>query len=160
MESLQGKRVLVVDDEPDVCEVLRDLLLDLGLGVDIAHSAAEAFHLYAENEYDLVTLDVCMPGTDGVALHQTLSCSFGHGKRVSPTLPQRMPPILVVTGYSQDEVLRQLVFGERVVGVLQKPISAEQFQRVVRDLLEWESLRVTRRQAAVRRLSSRMVRTG
>jgi CheY-like chemotaxis protein len=156
-ESTLGKRVLVVDDEPEICELLREVLAPLGLRVDTAQSAKEAMRLYAENEYDLVTLDVCMPGTSGAAFHQALSQEFGFGKRVSSVLPQRLPPVLVITGYPEDSLVRELFLGERIVGVLQKPVSNEQLLRVVRDLLDWEEARHTRRQKAIKRISTRVV---
>jgi CheY-like chemotaxis protein len=157
-ESRPGKRILVVDDEPEICELLREVLAGLDLRVDTAQSAEEAMRLYTENEYDLVTLDVCMPGTNGMAFHQALSRSFGFGKRVSSILPQRLPPVLVITGYPEDDLVRELFLGERVVGVLQKPVSSEQLLRVVRDLLDWEDVRHTQRQKAIKRISTRVMK--
>ena len=157
-ESKLGKRILVVDDEPEICELLRDVLAGPDLTVDTAHSAEEAMRLYTEKEYDLVTLDVCMPGTSGAAFHQALSQGFGFGKRVSSILPQRLPPVLVITGYPENDLVRELFVGERVVGVLQKPVRSEQLLRVVRDLLDWEEVRHTRRQKAIKRISTRLMK--
>jgi two-component system response regulator PilR (NtrC family) len=157
-ESKPGKRVLVVDDEPEICELLSEVLAGLDLRVDTAQSAVEAMRLYAENKYDLVTLDICMPGTNGVEFHQALSRNFGHGKRVPSVLPPRLPPVLVITGYPEDSLVRELFAGERVVGILQKPVNSEQLLRVVQDLLDWEETRQTRREKAIKRISTRVTK--
>jgi GAF domain-containing protein len=59
-------RVLVVDDEEPVARVLGDLLEELGLHVEIANSASAARALLAGAPFDLITVDVIMPGENGV----------------------------------------------------------------------------------------------
>jgi two-component system NtrC family sensor kinase len=65
-------RVLVVDDEDHVAQVLGDLLEELGAHVEITHSASEARTLLARERFDLITIDVVMPGENGVALWHRL----------------------------------------------------------------------------------------
>ena len=57
---LEGKRVLAVDDEPDILEVLEDTILDAApeCNVDKATSYNEAVALIESNPYDLVILDI------------------------------------------------------------------------------------------------------
>ena len=152
------RRVLVVDDEQDIRELLQVVFSDAGMQVDTAGTAEEAVQLYSTNVYDLITLDCAMPGTDGVELHKTLSQVFGFGRRVSPVLPQRLPPILVITGWSEEPMVRDLVFGERVVGVIQKPVKCQELLRVTDDLLNWENFRRQRRTNALNRLQERGVK--
>jgi len=97
-----------------------------------------------------------MPGTNGAALHQTLSRVYGFGKRLPSTMPQRLPPVLIVTGYAQEQAVREMVFGERIVGVIQKPISPDELMRVVNEVLEWEASRNSRRMKALTRLGTRV----
>ena len=65
-------RVLVVDDEPHVAQVLGDLLEELGIHVEVTHSAGEARERLARERFDLITIDVIMPGENGVELWRRL----------------------------------------------------------------------------------------
>jgi GAF domain-containing protein/CheY-like chemotaxis protein len=65
-------RVLVVDDEDHVAQVLADLLLELGVRVEITHSAREARTRLAGERFDLVAVDVIMPEENGVELWHRL----------------------------------------------------------------------------------------
>ena len=65
-------RVLVVDDEDHVAQVLADLLSELGVHVEITHSAREARTRLARERFDLITVDVIMPEENGVELWHRL----------------------------------------------------------------------------------------
>lgn len=58
------KKILVVDDEEDLCEILSFNLKSAGYQVDVAYSAEEAF-VKLKNRYDLLLLDVMMTGISG-----------------------------------------------------------------------------------------------
>ena len=68
----RDSRILVVDDEEHVAQVLGDLLEELGARVEITHSARAARGLLARERFDLITLDVIMPGESGVDLWREL----------------------------------------------------------------------------------------
>ena len=61
-------RILVVDDENDIRELVRDILSEEGYTVDTAANAAEARAACARQAPDLVLLDIWMPDTDGISL--------------------------------------------------------------------------------------------
>jgi two-component system nitrogen regulation response regulator NtrX len=61
-------RILVVDDEPDIRFLLKDILEDEGYLVDVAEHAQAANEKFSENNPDLVLLDIWMPEVDGVTL--------------------------------------------------------------------------------------------
>ncbi|MDV2496471.1 MAG: response regulator [bacterium] len=61
-----AKKILVVDDEPDFCEALRDFLGSKGFEVAIALSGEEALPAYMQEKPDVVLLDIQMPGMDGL----------------------------------------------------------------------------------------------
>jgi CheY-like chemotaxis protein len=65
-------RALVVDDEVHVAQVLGDLLQELGIQVEITHSASAAWEQLARERFDLITIDVIMPGENGVELWRRL----------------------------------------------------------------------------------------
>jgi DNA-binding NtrC family response regulator len=82
-------RILVVDDEPDIRFLLKDILEDEGYLVDVAEHAKSANEKRSANQPDLVLLDIWMPEVDGVTLlkewksSQTDTCPVvmmsGHG---------------------------------------------------------------------------------
>ena len=59
-------RILVVDDEPDIRNVLRLLLTARGYGVEEAANGREALEQVQKNAYDLIILDIMMPEMNGV----------------------------------------------------------------------------------------------
>ncbi|MAK55591.1 MAG: two-component system response regulator, partial [Pusillimonas sp.] len=61
-------RILVVDDEVGIRELLSEILYDEGHTVELAENAAEARAARARKRPDLVLLDIWMPDTDGVSL--------------------------------------------------------------------------------------------
>ncbi len=60
--------ILIVDDEPDIRNIISDILGDEGFETAAAESAEQAREMVAEREPDLVLLDIWMPGTDGISL--------------------------------------------------------------------------------------------
>ena len=58
-------KILAVDDNPKNLKVLAALLSSNNFSVDYAFSGAEALKFIAEDDYDLVLLDIMMPGMDG-----------------------------------------------------------------------------------------------
>jgi PAS domain S-box-containing protein len=69
-EPTRGKRLLVVDDEPAVAEVLAEMLREEGHAVEIANSGAAALRMLGEGNYDLVFSDIRMPDLDGPGLYR------------------------------------------------------------------------------------------
>ena len=64
--ATRDKRLLLVEDEAINREVAVDMLSDLGLRIDIAGDGEEAVLLAQQNRYDLILMDVRMPGMDGL----------------------------------------------------------------------------------------------
>lgn len=68
---MEKKRILVVDDEEDLCEILRFNLNSAGYLTDVAFSAEEAF-AKLKNNYDLLLLDVMLGGITGFKLAELI----------------------------------------------------------------------------------------
>lgn len=66
LDGHAGRRVLLAEDEPINREVLRGLLEDVGLVIDLATDGAEAVDLARQNRYDLILMDVQMPRLNGI----------------------------------------------------------------------------------------------
>ena len=60
--------ILIVDDEKDNTEIIKDILEDVNYSTMLARSAAEAKGILAANHFDLILMDVWMPGQDGISL--------------------------------------------------------------------------------------------
>lgn len=83
-------RVLVVEDELRLADYLRKGLTEHGYVVDVAHDGIDAKHLATEGEYDLILLDINLPGING----------FG----VLKALPgDKSPPVLMLTARDRVE---------------------------------------------------------
>ncbi|HKI51558.1 MAG TPA: response regulator [Geothermobacteraceae bacterium] len=81
-------RLLVVDDEQDICRLFAAELEDEGYQVETAGSAAAAADLLTSREFDLVVLDIQMPGESGLQTLQEIV-------RDKPDLP-----VILCTAYS------------------------------------------------------------
>lgn len=66
------RSILVVDDEVDTCRNLADIFADLGYQVAIAHDGLAALEELKGARYDIVLMDLMMPGMDGLALYQEI----------------------------------------------------------------------------------------
>ena len=65
-------RILVVEDDPDICRNLGDILTDLGYEVDTAQDGPTAVELVRQRAYDVALLDLKMPGMDGLTLYHEI----------------------------------------------------------------------------------------
>jgi CheY-like chemotaxis protein len=116
-------RILIVDDEPQVAEVLARSLAREGHTAEVAHSGEEALRRLgtAEPEPDALFLDVSMPGMNGLDVLVEV-------KRRRPSLP-----VVVITGHAtpdeMDEVKRL-----GAVDVIAKPAPLTHYQQALRRL--------------------------
>ena len=65
-------KILIVDDDVESCANLSDILTDFGHEVCTAHNARDALQQADEQRFDIVLLDLQMPGIDGVDLYREL----------------------------------------------------------------------------------------
>jgi signal transduction histidine kinase len=119
-----GERILIIDDEDAVRNVLGLSLSHLGYQVDTASSGLEGLELFKEapNRYSLVILDLLMPGLSGEE-------TFNRLRAIDSKLP-----VLIVSGFSSEHVVtRVLEDGAR--DFIQKPFSIEVLSEKVRGCL-------------------------
>jgi len=117
-------RILVVDDEPTICELLRDLLTAAGYEVEMATTMAAALEMAAAAPPQLVITDVALPGGDGTALARSL--------RGRPAMVG--VPIIAVTGAFDSQVTAR-VYAAGIDLLLAKPFRPDQVVGEVRRLL-------------------------
>ncbi len=87
--SIEPRRILVVDDEPFVCDAVRMMLTFDGHHVDTASSGQEALARYDQEKYDLVITDYAMPAMKGDEL--------------AAAIKSRTPgqPVVLITAYAE-----------------------------------------------------------
>ena len=72
------RKVLIVEDEPDIARLVQTHLSDAGYEVDIAGNGAAAMKLYGAGDYQLVILDLMLPDTDGLSLCRQMRAQPGY----------------------------------------------------------------------------------
>ncbi len=109
-KKVSTTRILVVDDEESVRDLLRDALVETGWAVDTAGTGAEALQQIRDNLYDAAVLDFALPDTNGVMLHRKI-------REMDPELAQRT---LFISGVAQSDQ-RLDYFGADGIGFVSKP---------------------------------------
>jgi DNA-binding response OmpR family regulator len=70
--SSKGKKIMIVDDEPDITSMLKIVLEDNGFEVEAFEDAIAALKYYKASLYDLLILDIKMPEMDGFELYDEI----------------------------------------------------------------------------------------
>ncbi len=122
MLDSMDRRILVVEDQRDIAELIAMHLRDLGHRVDCVHDGAAGYEAARSGRYDLVVLDVMLPGRDGLDIVRALRID-----KVST-------PVLMLTARS-TELDRVLGLELGADDYLTKPFSIAELQARVRALL-------------------------
>ena len=72
ISDIPGKRILVVDDEPNIVDLLAQILQDEGYQVKGAYNGKEALHVLESTPQDIILLDLLMPDMDGFEVIQKI----------------------------------------------------------------------------------------
>ncbi len=117
-----GKRILVIEDDGEMRDLLKDYLKRKGYEVDSADNGSEAFSDLAEQVFDLIITDVRMPGLSGLDILPGI-------KKLQP-----QAPVIVITAFGSDDVCRRAF--ERGASVyLKKPLQLPDLGMLVHQLL-------------------------
>ena len=121
---IDGKRILIADDEDIIRETIGDLLTKCGANTVTARDGVEAIKLVESRQFDLVLSDIRMPGASGYEV-------FAAVKKVNVHCP-----VILITGFGYDPnhtIVRASVEG--LAAVLFKPFKVEQLLEDVRHAL-------------------------
>jgi len=115
------KRILVCEDDPDIAKIMALILIQGGMSVEIAHTAEAALARLADGRFDAMTVDIMLPGKDGIDLIREL--------RLDPA--RRDLPVVVVSARAGDarEYGEAATLG--VLDWLSKPIDEARLLRAV-----------------------------
>ena len=121
-DSTFGK-ILIIDDEKDNTEIIKDILEDVSYSTMLAKSASEAKAVLAANDFDLILMDVWMPGQDGISL---LSEWYSEGFNT---------PVVMMSGHAEpSDIVRAMKLG--AVDFLKKPL--HDFLPILRNIMTRE----------------------
>ncbi len=119
---MSSPRILVIDDEADLRELLEITLLKMGLDVDSAENLAQAREFLASRDYALILTDMRLPDGLGIALVREVAAD-----------PRNMP-IAVITAFgSADNAVAALKAG--AFDYLSKPVRVDQLRQMVQSAL-------------------------
>jgi DNA-binding NtrC family response regulator len=124
---LQGRRILLVDDEADTLDACTQILRKDGCQVETATSAQEAIQLLRTSPFDLTITDLKMPQVDGLELLKAI-------KRIDPEMA-----VVMITGYATVETA-VAAMKEGAYDYIQKPFTPDELRLVVRNALERQEL--------------------
>ncbi len=120
--------ILVVDNEQMIRSLFKETLEELGHSVITVETGSEGLELVKQRDFDLVFLDLKMPGMDGATLFRRI-------KTIKPTLP-----VTIITGYPESDMMAQAL-AQGPLGVMNKPFSESDIIAAVNNFL-----RITRQQ--------------
>lgn len=134
-------RILLLEDDESLNDVLRDVLEEEGFEVDVCAKSDDAINLARQKEYDLMVADIRMEGLDGLA-------ALSHVQSYRPTVDA-----LVISGYADS---KQAARASRLGlgAVLKKPFDLDHFLDKVNGLLRDRSKKLAVKQAFESLLSS------
>ncbi|MBI1746509.1 MAG: sigma-54-dependent Fis family transcriptional regulator [Acidobacteria bacterium] len=126
-ETKPAARILVVDDEPNICEAIQEALERVGYSVAIAGNGAGAMEKMRDQMFDLVICDIKMPDMDGLQLLEQI-------KENHLNLP-----VIMITGYASiDSAIASMRKGAH--DYISKPFKPDQIRLVVEKTLKQQSL--------------------
>ncbi len=117
------KKVLVIDDQPIVTELLVNVLERMNLGSAVASGGKEGLELFEREDFDLVITDLGMPDISGW--------------EVSKAVKQKNPdmPVVIITGWGVEPDPEK-VKDSKVDFVVNKPFQIDQLEKIITDLLK------------------------
>jgi len=119
-------RILIIDDDPDLVQLLTMALQEPGIEISTAGDPAEGLETCRKVQPDLILLDYHMPGNTGAHLYETL-------RRNKATL--RTPIIFMSAVATSDQVLREVV-DSKDSRFIPKPVHISELKRNIHEMLE------------------------
>lgn len=133
MVKASEKKILVVDDEPDVRNFLTTCIQDAGFMVDAAKNGQEALEKIERDLPDLMTLDMVMPRKSGIELIRILRKNEKWSKL----------PVIVITAHANDEfasddikVFNAFTSGLKPRRTIEKPVTPQVLVNTICEILQ------------------------
>jgi DNA-binding NtrC family response regulator len=136
--------VLVVDDDPDVCEYLKDFLVADGHGVRVCNDSTQAVPALREADFHVVVLDLMMPSLSGIDLLERI-------REVDDDIA-----VIILTGYPSLETAQSSIRHD-VSAYIRKPFQAKEFREAIERIAKKKGL-VLRREDELHATIGRNIR--
>ena len=117
--------ILVVDDEDDICSLFKDTIEESGHTIATVNDSHKGLDLALHNDFDLIFLDLKMPGMDGAELF----------RRIKETKPD--VPVTIITGF-QDSELMMKALKHGPLGIMIKPFSGSDIISAVNNYIHFK----------------------
>ena len=114
-------KILLVDDEPEVCKFIKTLVEPLGVEVRTSSDSREAASILGTEKFDGFMLDVAMPVLNGIELT----------RKIRATPPNHQAPIIVMTGLDDVDTMRR-AFEAGATFFIGKPFTREKIYAIFR----------------------------
>jgi CheY-like chemotaxis protein len=121
--QIRNKRILLVDDDPDICMTFQIILQDAGFECIPYTDSVKALQEFRANYYDLILLDIKMPKLDGFALYEKIR-----------ELDKTLQVIFITAGEEYYEKFRERYYPELTginINYIQKPVGNEELIQIV-----------------------------
>jgi len=122
--DFKGGRILVVDDEPHIRRILTAVLSIEGFQVKLARDGSDGLRVWAGGTFDLVILDLVMPGASGLEVLAKIRSDPESGST----------PVIILTAKGQDTD-RQAALAGGADDFLTKPFSPKKLVARIREIL-------------------------
>lgn len=120
-----AKKILMVDDEPDICELVSEGLRDEGYEVVSATTGRGGIEFLEHKDFDLVILDIYLPDVDGTTIYETMRKTVRHCKT----------PVIFLTALALGTKPQLAGIDGKDYTVISKPTNLEEIQKEVTRLL-------------------------
>ncbi len=117
-EALETVLVLVVDDRLEDRKTFKDILESKGYRVTTAKDGYEAIEIVKQGKFDIIFIDVKMPGIDGIK-------TFEEIHKIRSDIP-----VIMVTGYSVDELIKDAI-DKGAYACIYKPLDMDKILKIV-----------------------------
>ncbi|MHA1681201.1 MAG: ATP-binding protein [Promethearchaeota archaeon] len=128
------KRILIVDDEPNAGETLKDVLEEYDYKVLLASSGKEALEITKQNGISVALIDLKLPDVNGLSLLQDLKSTY----------PEMI--CIIITGYATLENA-MIAIKDKVDGYFKKPIAIDEMLYQIKSLISNQALRIKLKQS-------------
>ncbi len=123
MNNNKNKKILIIDDEREMVEELKEILESKGYCTDAAFDGEEAVERFKDSEQDigLVLLDVKIPKMNGIEVYRKI-------RKINANVP-----VIIVTGSFEKKCAKQIL-EEGANAVVYKPFEVEELLRMIQKM--------------------------
>ena len=121
------KKIAIIDDEPDICEGISELLKEAGYETVVAHRGKEGLDMVIEQKPDLVLLDIALPDLDGTIVYEKI--------RKHPDPEVKHTKVIFLTALAMNAPEQFAGIDRPDYTIISKPVRFELIQKEIERLL-------------------------